>query len=149
LALVLLCFSYSKRSRVEAMVVLQGMDAVKGILIEDTYKQTAPMPPLFYSGKWDMSVEPWVDPKQDLHARLTVFPDSTRPNMVLFIGEEDLQARISRTTIAMGRLSLIERVQPGALDRLVHWLNPVNRNEVITIAEAVVPFVPARSTAAQ
>lgn len=149
LALVLLCFSYSKRSRVEAMVALQGNGDVKGILIEDTYKQTAPMPPLFYSGKWSMSVEPWVDPAQDLHARLTVFPDSTRPNVVLFIGEEELEARISRTTAAMGRLHLIERVQPGALDRLVHWLNPVNRNEVITIAEAAEPFVPARSTAAQ
>jgi hypothetical protein len=148
-ALVLLCFSYSKRSRVEAMVALQGNVAVKGILIEDTYKQTAPMPPLFYSGKWAMSVEPWVDPALDLHARLSAFPDSTRPNVVLFVGEEDLPARIRRTTAAMGPLHLIERVQPGALDRLVHWLNPVNRNEVITVAEAAEPFVPARSTAAQ
>lgn len=148
-ALLLLSFSYSKRSRVEAMAALRLEAGVQGVVIEDTYKQTAPMPPLFYSGNWGMTVEPWTDATKDLRERLSAFPDSTRPNVVLFIGEEDLPARVLRTTEAMGRLQLITRAEPGALDRLVHWLNPVNRNETILVARAVQPFIPVRSAAAK
>lgn len=144
-ALMLLCLSYTKRSRVEAMAVLRNEADVRGIVIEDTYKGTAPMPPLFYSGRWRMSVEPWTDASADLRARLSVHPDSTRPNVVLFIGEEELYARVLRTTQAMGRLQLIHLAEPGLLDRLVHWLNPVNRNETILVTRAVDPFVPVRS----
>lgn len=144
-ALLLLCFSYSKRSRVEAMAALRHESDIRGVVIEDTYKQTAPMPPLFYSGKWSMTVLPWTDHGQDLHARLSAFPDTIRPNTVLFIGEEELPARMLRVTEAMGPLQLITKAAPGALDRLVHWLNPVNRNETIIVARSVHPFVPVRS----
>lgn len=149
IALLLLCFSYSKRSRVEAMVAVRNIPDVHGLLIEDTYKQTAPMPPLFYSGKWQLSMEPWIDPSLDLHTRLLAFPDSTRPDLVLFIGEEDLAARAQRVSAAMGRLSIVDRVEPGALDRLVHWLNPVNRNETIIVARPLGTFDPTRSPAAK
>ena len=30
-------------------------------------------------------------------------------------------------------MRLIGRAEPGLLDRVMHWLNPVNRNVVITI----------------
>ena len=33
----------------------------------------------------------------------------------------------------LGRLTLIGAAEPGLVDRLVHWLNPVNRNEMITV----------------
>lgn len=148
-ALVLLCFSFSKRSRVEAMAALDHVKDVRGIVIEDTHDQKAPMPPLFYGRQWRASIEPWTDPTADLGARLTAFPDSTRPNYVLFIGEEHIQERMDRVTRAMGPLQQIRRAEPGALDRLVHWLNPVNRNEVIIVARAVNPFVPVRSRAAE
>lgn len=143
--LVVLCFSYSKRSRVEAMVALQHVQDVRGVVIEDTYRGTAPILPLFYSGKWKITIEPWTDPKADLGARLAAYPEAMRPNVVLFIGEEDLAARIARTTAGMGRLEVIHRAQPGALDRLVHWLNPVNRNETILVAITRPQRGPARS----
>lgn len=135
-ALVLLCFSYSKRSRVEAMVALQQVPNVRGIVIEDTYKQTAPMPPLFYGRKWGITLEPWTDPTADLGAQLAKYPVEARPNVVLFIGEEDLPDRIGRVTAHMGELKALYRAEPGVLDRLVHWLNPVNRNETILVALA-------------
>lgn len=138
-ALLLLIFSYSKKSRVEAMAALKDVDDVRGILVEDTYKQTAPMPPLFYGGQWRASIEPWTDPNADLATRLSAFPDTTLPNYILFIGEEEIQQRIRKITSAMGPLEEVHRAEPGALDRLVHWLNPVNRNEVIVVARAVNP----------
>lgn len=144
-ALLLITFSSSKRSRVETMYALRQEADVRGVVIEDTYKGSAPMPPLFYSGMWDMPVVQWTDAAEDLHARLGAFPDSIRPNVVLFIGEEEIEQRIGRATSAMGPLQQIYRAEPGALDRLVHWLNPINRNETIIVARAVHPLVPARS----
>jgi hypothetical protein len=144
IALLLLCFSYSKRSRVEAMAALNDVPDVRGILIEGTFDQTAPMPPLFYGRQWSTTIEPWTDPTADLAARLTAFPDSTLPNYVFFIGEEELPQRIARITNAMGPLTLVQRAEPGALDRLVHWLNPVNRNEVILVTKVLRPVEPVR-----
>jgi hypothetical protein len=34
----------------------------------------------------------------------------------------------------MGPLRVIGRAEPGLVDRVVHWLNPVNRNEAIVVA---------------
>lgn len=135
-ALLLLCSSYSKRSRVEAMTSLLNLTDVVGIVIEDTHDRTAPMPPLFYGKQWAARIEPWTDPEASLAERFDALPADSRPNYVFFIGEEDIQRRIRGVTAAMGPLQQVGRAEPGVLDRLVHWLNPVNRNEVIIIARS-------------
>jgi len=43
----------------------------------------------------------------------------------------------------------VDRVRPGALDRLVHWLNSVNRNETILVARVTRPRTSARSDPAK
>lgn len=131
--LVVLCFSYSKRSRVMAQVMLQGQ-AVRGMVIEDSAEGEAPMPPLFYSRHWTATVVPWTDPSADLGKELARYPNGYRPNIVLFCGTEELPARMQRTMAAMGPLEIIGVARPGLLDRAVHWLNPVNRNEAIVVA---------------
>jgi hypothetical protein len=131
--LVVLCISFSKRSRVAAQVMLQEVE-VRGMVIEDTAEGEAPMPPLFYSGHWKATVLPWTDPEADLTAELARYPAEQRPNIVLFYGTEDLPRRMQRTTMATGPLEIIGVAQPGLLDRTVHWLNPVNRNEAILVA---------------
>ena len=131
--LVVLCFSYSKRSRVMAQVMLKDRE-VRGMVIEDSAEGEAPMPPLFYSGHWKATAMPWTDPSADLAAELARFPAEQRPNIVLFCGTEELPQRMQRTMLAMGPLEIIGVAQPGLLDRTVHWLNPVNRNEAIVVA---------------
>jgi hypothetical protein len=134
-ALLLITFSSSKRSRVEALYGLRGRSDVRGLVIEDSYQGTAPMPPLFYAGVWDVPVESYIDSTVVFSDRLAIYPDGSRPNIVLFIGEEDLPARMVRMEQATGPLTILYRAEPGALDKLVHWLNPVNRNETITVAQ--------------
>ncbi|MBK7242222.1 MAG: hypothetical protein IPI00_19215 [Flavobacteriales bacterium] len=129
--LAVLCVTYSKRSRVEALYSLRDHRPLRGIIIEDTYGQEAPMPPLFYLGQWDLHVLPWTDPSADLSAALSDYPFDERPEIILFFGTEDLNERIARATEAMGPLHEIGRSEPGLVDRVVHWLNPVNRNETI------------------
>ena len=133
LLLVVLTFSYSKRSRVEAMTLLHGRTDVQGLVVEDSAEGEAPMTPLFYLGNWNVTVVPWTDPQADLAGELDRYPDLQRPNYVVFIGEEDLDARVARTEAAMGPLELVGKAQPGLVDQVVHWLNPVNRNEVLQV----------------
>ena len=56
-----------------------------------------------------------------------------RPNTVCFVGTDDLAQRRMAMERQLGRLTLIGAAEPGLVDRLVHWLNPVNRNESITV----------------
>src|SRR5690606_10880881 len=133
LLLAVLSVSYSKRSRVEALYALRDERPLKGLVIEDTAEGEAPMPPLFYLGQWDVTVVPWTDPVADLRTYLGTIGEPHRPDVVLFFGLEDLQERLTRVSMAMGPLEVIGTAEPGLVDRVVHWLNPVNRNETIVI----------------
>jgi len=132
--LVVLCFSYSKRSRVEAMYGLREERPLRGILVEDSVEGEAPMPPLFYLGQWDMPVIPWKGTPGDLQGLVAERGNDVLPDIVLFIGEEDLKARMDKVEQALGPLTILRLAKPGLLDRVVHWLNPVNRNETVLIA---------------
>jgi hypothetical protein len=134
LLLVVLCFSYSKRSRVEAMYDLREQRPLQGILVEDSVEGEAPMPPLFYLGQWDMPVIPWKGGPGDLESLITDRGNDVLPDVILFIGEEDLRGRMDKVEQALGPLTILGLAKPGLLDRVVHWLNPVNRNETILIA---------------
>lgn len=135
LILPVLGTTYSKRSRVEALYALRDAGPVTGLIIEDSYEGEAPMPPLFYLGQWNMTVLPWTERTADLDSALVAKSDRPRPNTVLFFGEEELEARKQRIEAVMGPLRVIGSAEPGFMDRLVHRLNPVNRNETIIIAK--------------
>ena len=139
LLLVVLCVSYSKRGRVEAMYMLRNEDGVRGIVVEDTAEGEAPMAPLFYWGRWDASVVPWTDASADLAAELARHEPRHRPDVVLFFGSELLDERMERVRQAMGPMREVGRAEPGLVDRVVHWLNPVNRNETIVVMRAIRP----------
>ena len=117
----------------EALYALRTEGRLHGLVIEDSAEGEAPMPPLFYLGQWDLTVVPWTDAKADLGEYLGRLPLERRPDVVLFIGEEDLEERKRKATQAMGPLHEVARAEPGLVDRVVHWLNPVNRNETIVI----------------
>ena len=84
-----------------------------------------------------MTVLPWTDSTADLDSALLAKSDRPRPNTVLFFGEEQLELRKGKLEEVLGPLEVIGRAEPGFMDRLVHWLNPVNRNETIVIARVL------------
>jgi hypothetical protein len=133
IVLVVLCFSYSKRSRVEAMYMLRDVP-MRGLIVEDTYEGDPPLPPLFYLGKWHIEVIQFTDIHTPLDSIYHALPEEQRPDIVLFFGKEELEERMARITAHTGPLTLIGRAEPGLVDKVVHWLNPVNRNETIVIA---------------
>jgi hypothetical protein len=135
LLLVLLTISTSKRSRVDAMTLLLGRTDVKGWIVEDSPEHEPPMLPKYYSLQWPATVINVADTTLDLDSTMTLWRTTPRltPNYAFLIGNEDLPARTARLERAMGPLETVGVAQPGLLDRLVHWLNPVNRNETITV----------------
>ncbi len=133
LLLIPLSFSYSKRERVEAMLMLRDTK-VKGIIIEDTAEQDPPMLPLYYLGQWDIIQQFLTNPDQDIRAFADQLAPDRRANIVLFIGNEELDSRVHRVEDALGPLHLIGKAEPGLLDRVVRWLNPKNnRNVTISV----------------
>lgn len=132
LLLVPLCFSYSKRERVEAMLMLRDR-TVHAMIIEDTVEKDPPMPPLFYLGQWHVTQKVITDPDVDVKAVVDGIGPGPGTDVVLFIGTEMLDSRVKHVEDALGQMHLIGRAEPGLLDRVMHWLNPVNRNVVITI----------------
>lgn len=133
LLLVPLTLSFSKHERVEAMAMLRTMRGVNGFIIEDTVEHDPPMPPLFYWGRWDTTKDPYTDPTKSLRKLVMLADPPHRANVILFVGDERLPERLARATEAMGPLEYAGCARPGLLDRTLHWLNPVNRNEVILL----------------
>jgi hypothetical protein len=134
--LPMLTATYSKRSRVEALYALRSERPLNGLIVEDGEEDDPPMPPLFYLGQWDMGVFPWglAHAHDDLRSYLTERGLDGRTHHVLFIGTGALPARMERLARSYGPIEVIGAAQPGFVDRVVHWLNPVNRNETIILA---------------
>lgn len=136
IVLVVLCFSYSKRSRVEALYALRN-EPVRGLIIEDSVEGEEIMPPLFYMRQWDVEVKYMTHVQVDLDSLMRSVPPQRRPDHVLFFSEDDLAGRMARLEATTGPIRIITRAEPGLVDKVVHWLNPVNRNETIVVAKII------------
>lgn len=133
--LVVLCFTTSKKSRIDAMRLVRDRADVQGWVVEDTPEHEPPMLPKYYCLHWNATVIDMPDTTFDLDSTMTFwrrYPGRT-PNYAFLIGPEGLDQRIERLERSMGPLERIGTSEPGFVDRFVHWLNPVNRNEVITV----------------
>ncbi len=132
LALLLpITLTYSKRSRCEALYALRSAPWARGVVVEDSREHEPPQLPLFYWGKWDASLSYVPDTTFDLRTDLDHYDPAHRPNVVFFIGDEDLPQRMAWVHRHAGPLQPMWVAEPGLVDRAVHWLNPVNRNERI------------------
>lgn len=122
-------FTYSKKSRVEAMYYFYEKDT-KGVklLYEGTGDADLSMLPKFYSGNWELEQIPRTKSDQPLE----VFPNY-RYAYILFFSEKDLDNRITQYQKEYPSMELVKVCQPSFVDRFLRWLNPRNRNEYIEI----------------
>ena len=135
LLLIVLTFTFSKRSRVMAMLALREGLPVHGLIVEDTVENEPPWMPMYYLGQWQATQlpEPYPDASTGLREHIARLAVHKRPDAVLFIGLEDLEVRKARIEGITGPLQRVAVAEPGLVDRVVHWLNPVNRNETISV----------------
>ncbi len=147
LLLSVITTSYSKRSRVEAMVYLSGYnDTYNSVIIEDTNKENAAIFPSFYAKKWIIS---YGLCKQKSKAMIS--PDSVRseglyrkeiyslnyfdkfntrdlPGFVLFVEDGHIMQRVAQMRAYFPALEYKTTIEPSNMDKFLHWLNPNNKN---------------------
>lgn len=154
IAMIVLCFTYSKRSRVEAMSYLYDRGDCNNFILEFTHSPTGAMMPQFYSNRWTTYYYFKAgDPVEgimrnfDHEDRITAAAIMPRalPNYILFYDDEQLQERVARMQRYYPQLSFCSTIESGWFDEMLHALNPKNTLEKIhiyTIGEPKAPVFP-------
>jgi hypothetical protein len=133
-ALLVFTFTYSKRSMAESMTYLSKYPGIVSIAAVDGGNNPE-MFPKFYLGQWvGMANEKTGDRSLDsiLTASLKKGRDFA-PRFVLFTTDSDLDSLVIRTRKYLPQLVYETEIKPGFIDRLVRWLNPINRNKTVYI----------------
>ena len=143
-------FTYSKRSRIEAMYYFYKKEPVKQILVEDTNRDNVIMLPNYYSGHWMVNyLLGKAHPEDSLKAGqikddkhyykalydkryFSIHPEYS-PAYVLFIGDKKLVERVAGLKPIFPKLTFQKKVESGFIDKVLFKLNPVNKNEDIFI----------------
>lgn len=126
--LLILTFTYSKRSRIESMIYLRKKGDVSNIIMEGDI--SSQRPPLFYLGK---HLETFVlPPSGSIEQLQTAIKTSAypAPNYIIMAGNYDFDNRVNRLKILFPSLSAETIITTSFVDNLAHWLNPKhNQNE--------------------
>lgn len=127
--LIFASFTYSKKSRVEAMYYFYNKET-KGINIlhEATGETDASLLPKFYSGNWLLSGVARTDENQPLLPIADVDYE-----YILFCGEKNLKERVEAYKTIYPNMERVKVCEPSFVDSFLRWLNPRNSNEYIEI----------------
>ena len=139
--LIAFTFTYSKRARVEAMSYLSRYDNIQTFAILD--EENCPeLMPYFYLNQWPtcynkLSIDPNTDSLLNVTPKILKKP----PRFILFTGDKKIQPMVIKARQHFPYLVYETTIEPGFMDRFIHWLNPINKNRRIFIYRntAVVP----------
>ena len=124
---------YSKKARVESMTYLSKYDNIGFILTENTNKDDTKMIPRFYLGEWVKEHKITKQIPIEWHAGNGHLSGPGAASFVLFFEKDSLDKRVQNLREEMPGLVFEEKIEPGFVDKVMHWLNPVNANNVIYI----------------
>lgn len=147
--LIVFSFTYSKKSRVEAMVYLANKGDVKAVLCEDTNNSKITTLPCFYLDRW---VSVYKLPKAKKGAtkkgiarseRITTIinsleffeynPSFVKPNYFVFYEDVNLEQRVKNVEEYFPDITYEATIYPGNIDILMRKMNPANSNQTIYI----------------
>ncbi len=143
--LLITCFTYSKKSRVEAMHYFYSLDEkVQTILVEDTGRERIMMMPVFYAGK---AINVVAMPKFENEDNVDystmwsyinvansfkIFEQDNGieyPDYIVFVEDINLNERVDKMKKIFPNLHFEKYIEPSLSDKVMKWLNPRNRNE--------------------
>jgi hypothetical protein len=141
--MLVFCFTYSKKARVEAMLYLYHQGDCSNFVRETTHSDGASMPPQFYSGHtwpmyyyWnkDTNVEEVIAsfPQQQEQYSLLLHKKPA-PNYYLFYDDAQLETRVARIQKLVPSLTYATTIEAGWFDKLLNRLNDKNALEKIHI----------------
>jgi len=135
-AILLITFTltYSKKARVEAMTYLSKYPNIQIIAVVDEEGSPEQMPK-FYLNQWpgsynERSRNPSADSILALAYRNRMHDP---PRFILFTGDKGIKPMVIKARQYFPRLVYETTIEPGYIDRFVHWLNPINKNRRIFI----------------
>lgn len=152
-AMVTMCFTYSKKSRVESMNYLSAQGDCNNFILEFTHSEYGAMMPQFYSNIWTNYYYFNKNDKVDvvLSSAERVAQESEHdvmprplPNYILFYDNVDLENRVRKMQKHYPTLTYRTTIESGWFDELLNKLNPKNRLETIHIYstdQVVAPIV--------
>ena len=130
--LLVVTFTYSKRSRVEAMSYLKKKNDVENLILE--YDRSSSMLPLYYLGK---HLDHFVLPPEKSITTLKNEIDTSsnaKPNYVIMVDDSNLEKRLHRLREIYPDIKPEAVIKPGRVDKIVYSLNPKhNPNETLYI----------------
>jgi len=127
-------FTYSKKARVESMTYLSRYPNIKAIAVVD--EENGPeLMPKFYLNQWPVSYNEFVGDLSADTILAVAYRHSTTspPAFILFTGDKQIQPMVVKARKYFPRLIYETTIEPGFIDRFVHWLNPINKNRRIFI----------------
>jgi hypothetical protein len=127
LLLPVVSVTYSKRSRVESMSYLYRYKNIQSLLIADAHDNPEMMP-RFYLGQWPHIDDEFVGNQNtdSLIVLASKKPVDLQPSFFLFTGG-DLRERVVKARKYFPFLIYETTIEPGFVDKVMHWLNPVNK----------------------
>jgi hypothetical protein len=131
--LLIISTTYSKKAKVEAMMYLSRYENIHSIMYNSYRAYSYVMCPRSYLGEWVREESITSDlPVEKLKDR--VFTDKNyQPRFILFFEEVDLDKRVAEVKEMFPNIVFEKKFEPGFIDRVIHWLNPINANETITL----------------
>ncbi len=142
LAMLVLCFTYTKKSRVETMIYLYEAGDCNNFILDYTHKKSGAWMPTFYSkckaSYYFFGKEDNIDavmhgiPQAAVATVNDVMPRSL-PNYVLFYDDLELEDRVKRMQQYYPTLAFRATIEPGWFDKMLHMFNPKNSLEKVHI----------------
>lgn len=124
---------YSKKARVESMTYLSKYENVGYILRENMNAYNTKIIPMFYLGQWVAEREITKSIPIEWHINNGTLKGENAPSFVIFYEEKNIDQRIENVKTEIPNLVFEAKIEPGFVDKFIHWLNPINANEVIYI----------------
>jgi hypothetical protein len=132
--LLALSLSSSKKNRVDAMRYLSKDRNIDCFVVENSNHDGGIQMPLFYLRKqWPMQYDLIQGDSLAKFERDVDHPGACRPKYVLFMEDENIDARVNNFKKYFPGITYETTIQPSFLDEVMRWLNPVNQNQVTVI----------------
>jgi hypothetical protein len=125
--------TYSKRSRVEAMLYIREKGDVKNLIVENSNRDASMLSAKFYLGKW--LTDYTITSSQQLDAayqNILQMPDSTLPNYIVFYEANKIETRVAAAKRNFN-IKFETKIEPSFIDDFMYKINPSNKNAEVYI----------------
>jgi hypothetical protein len=130
--------TYSKKNRVESMTYLSQQKDLRSIIIEESEKDDFNQPALYYIGRWNVHVV-GVTRNYSLYKAYEDYIGDpnimVHPNYIIFFGKDDIDKRIAAFQKMFPDSHYKITIEPSFIDKVMTFLNPVNKNQTTYIYE--------------